>query len=53
VSFAFTWRRGGSPLIAAADGISVQALFDADGWPADRQLARLHELVDPLLTIRE
>ena len=36
-------------LIAMADGIAVQALFDPEGWPAARQLARLHELVDPLL----
>jgi AcrR family transcriptional regulator len=36
-------------LIAVADGISVQALFDPVGWPAERQLARLHELVGPLL----
>ena len=40
-------------LIAVADGISVQALFDPDGWPADRQLARLHELVGPLLATTE
>jgi len=37
-------------LIAVADGISVQAIFDPAGWPADRQLTRLHELVGPLLT---
>ena len=36
-------------LVACADGIAVQALFDHDGWPAERQLTRLHELIDPLL----
>ena len=36
-------------LIAAADGIAVQALFDPDSWPADRQLARLGETVEPFL----
>jgi AcrR family transcriptional regulator len=36
-------------LIACANGIAVQALFDLDGWPATRQVARLHELIDPLL----
>jgi AcrR family transcriptional regulator len=36
-------------LIACANGIAVQALFDLDGWSAARQLARLHELIDPLL----
>jgi AcrR family transcriptional regulator len=35
--------------IACANGIAVQALFDTEGWPATRQLARLHELIDPLL----
>lgn len=28
-------------LIAAADGIAVQAMFDPDSWPADRQLDAL------------
>jgi AcrR family transcriptional regulator len=36
-------------LIALADGIAIQALFDPDGWPADHQLARLHDAVEPLL----
>jgi len=36
-------------LIAAADGIAVQALFDPDGWPATRQLSRLQETIRPLL----
>lgn len=36
-------------LVACADGIAVQALFDPQGWPASRQLTRLHELIDPLL----
>lgn len=35
-------------LIAAADGIAVQALFDAESWPAARQLARLDELLQTL-----
>jgi len=36
-------------LIAVADGVAIQALFDSDGWPPSRQLARLHETVRPLL----
>lgn len=32
-------------LLACANGIAVQALFDADDWPPARQLACLHELV--------
>jgi AcrR family transcriptional regulator len=36
-------------LIAVADGISIQALFDLEGWPPERQRARLHELIEPLL----
>ena len=36
-------------LIAVADGIAVQALFDPTGWPADRQLSRLHDAIEPLL----
>lgn len=36
-------------LIAAADGIAVQALFDPASWPPERQIARLHESIDPLL----
>jgi AcrR family transcriptional regulator len=36
-------------LVAVADGIALQALFDADGWPAERQLSRLHETLDLLL----
>lgn len=35
-------------LIAVADGVAVQALFDPASWPPDRQLARLGELLDPL-----
>ena len=35
-------------LIAVADGIAVQALFDEDGWPARRQLERLEQLLAPL-----
>jgi AcrR family transcriptional regulator len=35
-------------LIAIADGIAVQALFDPASWPADRQLACLDELLTPL-----
>ncbi len=36
-------------LIAVADGIALQALFDPSSWPADHQLATLHETIDPLL----
>ena len=32
-------------LIAVADGIAMQALFDPDSWPADRQLATLHATI--------
>jgi AcrR family transcriptional regulator len=35
-------------LIAVADGIAVQALFDGQGWPACRQRERLDELLAPL-----
>jgi AcrR family transcriptional regulator len=42
-------HRSAELLIACANGIAVQALFDIDGWPASRQLTRLHELIDPLL----
>ena len=37
-------------LIAVADGIALQALFDPESWPADRQLATLHATIAPLLT---
>ena len=37
-------------LIAVADGIAMQALFDPESWPADRQLATLHGTIAPLLT---
>jgi AcrR family transcriptional regulator len=36
-------------LLACANGIAVQALFDHAGWPPARQLTRLRELVGPLL----
>ena len=36
-------------LIAVADGIAVQALFDERSWKTDRQLTRLDELLAPLL----
>jgi AcrR family transcriptional regulator len=36
-------------LIAVADGIAVQALFDPDGWPAHHQLATLHEAIEAVL----
>jgi len=36
-------------VIAVADGIALQALFDPDGWPADRQLTRLHETIALIL----
>jgi AcrR family transcriptional regulator len=35
-------------LIAVADGVAVQALFDEPSWSPDRQLARLDELLAPL-----
>jgi AcrR family transcriptional regulator len=35
-------------LIAVADGIAVQALFDERSWSPDRQRARLDELLTPL-----
>jgi AcrR family transcriptional regulator len=37
-------------LIAVADGIAMQALFDPQSWPPDRQLATLHDMVEPMLT---
>jgi AcrR family transcriptional regulator len=40
-------------LIACADGIAMQALFDRDGWPPTRQLTRLRELVCPLLGVSD
>ena len=36
-------------LIAVANGIAVQALFDPSSWPADRQLATLNSTIEPLL----
>jgi hypothetical protein len=36
-------------LIAVADGIAMQALFDPESWPASRQLATLHATVEPML----
>ncbi len=36
-------------LIAVADGIAVQAMFDPASWPAHRQLATLHETIGSLL----
>jgi hypothetical protein len=35
-------------LIAVADGIAAQALFDEHSWPPARQLAQLDELLAPL-----
>jgi AcrR family transcriptional regulator len=35
-------------LIAAADGIAVQALFDPQSWPPRRQLQRLDEMLSSL-----
>jgi AcrR family transcriptional regulator len=32
-------------MIAVADGIAIQALFDPESWPADRQLATLRSTV--------
>jgi AcrR family transcriptional regulator len=37
-------------LIAVADGIAVQALFDPESWPASRQLEALHESLRSLST---
>jgi AcrR family transcriptional regulator len=37
-------------LIAAADGIAVQALFDPEHWTSARQLAALQAALEPLLT---
>jgi len=37
-------------LIATADGIAVQALFDAERWPPAHQVALLHDTLTPLLT---
>lgn len=34
-------------LIAAADGVAVQAMFDAGSWPAERQLATLDAVLRP------
>lgn len=34
-------------LIAQADGIAMQALFDPDSWPGERQLAMLHAMLSP------
>ena len=36
-------------LIAVADGIAVQALFDPESWPPARQLSTLHATVGPML----
>lgn len=33
-------------LIAGVDGVAVQALFDPESWPKDRQLAALNTLLD-------
>lgn len=37
-------------LITVADGIAIQALFDPETWPADRQLAALHSTLAPTST---
>ena len=37
-------------LIAAADGVAVQALFDPELWPPEHQLATLQAAIEPLLT---
>jgi AcrR family transcriptional regulator len=36
-------------LIAIADGIALQALFDPSSWPVERQLTTLHATIAPLL----
>ncbi len=38
-------RRVAERLIAASNGIAIQALFDPDSWPAHRQQALLDELL--------
>ena len=35
-------------LIALTDGIAVQALFDPDSWPPERQRAHLRRALDAL-----
>lgn len=37
--------RTAEQLIAQADGIAMQALFDPDSWSGDRQLAMLHTML--------
>ena len=37
-------------LIAVADGIALQALFDPDSWPAARQKVTLIQTIEPFLT---
>lgn len=32
-------------LIAQIDGVAIQAMFDPDSWPADRQLAMLDDVL--------
>ena len=39
-------------LIAAADGIAMQALFDPETWPPAHQLASLEAATAPLLRVR-
>jgi AcrR family transcriptional regulator len=41
-------QRYAERLIAHADGIAVQALFDEQSWPPERQLAQLDDLLAPL-----
>ena len=36
-------------LIAAVDGVALQALFDPESWPPVRQLDALDEALDQLL----
>ena len=36
-------------LIAVVDGISLQALFDPDSWPPERQLAHLDDVLADLV----
>jgi AcrR family transcriptional regulator len=36
-------------LIAVANGIALQALFDVESWPAERQLDLLHAAIEPLM----
>lgn len=40
-------------LIAVVDGVAVQALFDPESWPPERQLDALHDGFDAMVSHRE